>query len=213
VERFSINELIKKTPYGEFDYVFLSNILQRYSKPRTIISRLLKNNHIIRVKKGIYVYGENSLGPPYSKEILANMIYGPSYISLEYALAYYNLIPERVETVTSISNKKNKSYQTPLGEFTYQYLPTPIFKLGIDRVTVDAKRTILIASKEKCLIDLIYKKKQPMNKNDIETFLKDNMRIDHTQLRQLHITKLEEISKAYRQDSIKTLINYIREIK
>ena len=106
MDSFNILTLIKKTPYGEFDYIFLSDILYSYKKPRNIISRLIRNNDIIRVKKGLYVFGKDSLGPAYSKEILANMIYGPSYISLEFALSYYGLIPERVDTVTSITNKK-----------------------------------------------------------------------------------------------------------
>jgi hypothetical protein len=36
--------------------------------------------------QGIYVFGERYRRSPFSREVLANMIYGPSYISLDYAL-------------------------------------------------------------------------------------------------------------------------------
>jgi len=73
------------------------------TRPRDKISDLLKKGTIIRVKKGLYVFGEDNRKKPYSKEILANLIYGPSYISLDYALQYHGLIPERVEAVTSVT--------------------------------------------------------------------------------------------------------------
>ena len=55
---------------------------------------------------------------PISTEILANLIYGPSSISLDYALYYYGLIPEHVRVVTSITPQRNKIFNTPIGQFT-----------------------------------------------------------------------------------------------
>ncbi len=65
------------------------------------------------------------------RKVLANLIYGPSYISLEYALQYWGLIPERVETVTSITGKRNKFFTTPLGNFSYRYLHKSKFIQGV----------------------------------------------------------------------------------
>src|SRR5262245_29628514 len=85
----------------EFDYPALMQELSQYKKPRDAVTRFLHNGSIVRVKKGLYVFGENYRKGMICKESLANLIYGPSYISLEYALSYYGLIPERVEEITS----------------------------------------------------------------------------------------------------------------
>ena len=72
--------------WEEFDYQALLGALQDYAHPRDKISDLLAKDIIIRVKKGLYVFGDSYRNKPYSREILANLIYGPSCISLEYAL-------------------------------------------------------------------------------------------------------------------------------
>ena len=100
-------KIIQKLPKYPFDYLYLVETLKHYTYPRNKINKMIKNGEIIRVKKGIY-----NLSPEYGGEIhyplLANLIYGPSYVSLEYALSYWGLIPERVEIITSITNKRNK---------------------------------------------------------------------------------------------------------
>jgi len=107
------SQLRKIAPIEEIDYNFLKSALAGYNHPRVKINDLLKQGKIIRVKKGLYVFGSELAQQPFLKETLANLIYGPSYISLEYALAFYGLIPERVEEVTSVTNKRNKSFNTP----------------------------------------------------------------------------------------------------
>ena len=69
--------------FNEFDYTTLLDALKTYRYPRNRISSLLKKGEIIRIKKGIYLLGPDQRKTPYVPEILANMICGPSYISLE----------------------------------------------------------------------------------------------------------------------------------
>src|SRR5437870_3006083 len=90
----------KKAINEEIDYNFLISCLQDYSAPRDVITRLLDKKDIIRVKKGLYVFGENHRRRLIHLEVLANQIYGPSYVSREYALQYYGLIPEGVNEIT-----------------------------------------------------------------------------------------------------------------
>ena len=108
----------------EIDYIVLKNLLVGYAYPRDKITQLLKSGVLVRVKKGLYIFGHAYAKQPYSKEVLANLIYGPSAISLTYALSYYQLIPEQVVTVTSITPKRTKQFKTPVGNFTYTYLST-----------------------------------------------------------------------------------------
>ena len=62
----------------EFDYLALLNALREYARPRDRITLLLRRGEIVRVKKGIYVFGERHAARPFSRELLANLIYGPS---------------------------------------------------------------------------------------------------------------------------------------
>jgi predicted transcriptional regulator of viral defense system len=87
-----MNPIFQSILREEFDYQILQDALADYSRPRDKIRNLIKKKEIIRVKKGLYVLGDGHRKRPYSRELLANLIYGPSYVSLEYALSYHGLI-------------------------------------------------------------------------------------------------------------------------
>ena len=107
-----------------FDYQVLTDALSDYSKPRDKITKLLAGGAIVRIKKGLYCFGEGLRRGPVSREQVANLIYGPSYVSLDYALSYHGLIPERVEVVTSVTTRRSRKFETPLGSFSYRMLNT-----------------------------------------------------------------------------------------
>ncbi len=178
-----VQKLKIHSPSEEFDYNFLLGSLSGLKYPRDAITKLLKAGKIVRVKKGLYIYGDDYLTSAYSKEILANLIYGPSYISLEYALSYYGMIPERVETVTCITNKKNKAFNTPVGLFTYQYLKPEFYSFGVTQIEIAPNRFALFATKEKALADKIFFERRFQHTTELSTFLNDNMRIKNESLK------------------------------
>ena len=91
---------------------------------------------------------------PLSSEYLANLIYGPSYVSLEYVLAYHGLIPERVETVTSVTTRRSRDFSTPIGDFSFRMLTKGRYECGADLVEADGV-SFLIATPEKAISDRI----------------------------------------------------------
>src|SRR6202008_2894394 len=117
-----------KSQSEEIDYTFVMDCLKDYKSPRAKLTGLLQKGDLIRVKKGIYLFGPEYRKGPYSPEVLANKIYGPSYVSREYALAYYGLIPEYVVEVTSISTKRARNFDTPMGRFSYARLPSKLYQ-------------------------------------------------------------------------------------
>jgi hypothetical protein len=88
------DDLRSRIDGGEFDYLALMNALREYARPRDKITALLRRGEIVRVKKGIYVFGEGSGAQPFSREVLANLLFGPSYISLDSAL-YHTTVSSR----------------------------------------------------------------------------------------------------------------------
>ena len=181
----------------EFDYNFLLDILKSYKYPRNKIKKLIDSKKIIRVKKGIYVFGKDLSLEPYSLESLANMIYGPSYISLEYALSFYGMIPESVKTITSITNKRNKLFKTELGDFSYKYINPKVYSLGITINKLDKNHSVLMATREKALIDILYFNKKLMTNLEMKEYLYKNLRIEKYELMKLDLEALRELEFLY----------------
>jgi len=198
---------------AEFDYNFLIEKLKNcnYANPRDKIGQLLRNKEIIRIKKGLYI-----LGDKYKKiislEVLANTIYGPSYISKESALAFYGLIPERNYNITSMTTKKNKTFITPLANYIYEHLSTQYYHQGINLEYIDKNRPYLIASKEKALFDRLLKENIE-NKNTVKEFLIDGLRIESNDLKKINLNFLKKINKNLNNKNISNLILFLMEHK
>lgn len=208
-----IEELRKKLPAEEFDYLFLMNALKNYKKPRDKITQLIKSGSIIRVKKGIYVFGTKYRRGPVSLEVLANQIYGPSYISLEYALSHYGLIPERVHWVTSITSQKSKSFETPVGNFSYRHIHSDKYIVGVDDLKLDATRYCLMASPEKAIADLLAPMTDLTDKESVREHLTESLRIEPHDLFRLNIKKAEDICKVYKNARVKYFLQVLKDFQ
>ncbi len=178
-----IQDLRSQAAFEEIDYVSLIGYLKSYAQPRQKIRSWLKSKALFRVKKGIYVFGKNSARGPYCLEHLGNVIYGPSVISLEYALSFYGWIPERVYEITSVTTGRNKVFNTPVGRFSYQHQNHQYFPYGVIDVLIKG-RHVLMASPEKALLDLLYFSKPNINnQNEFNKHLFENLRIEEEQFK------------------------------
>lgn len=187
----------------EIDYPFLMHVLAKYRSPRNKVQAFLRDQDLIRVKKGIYIFGNKAQQEPYSKEVLANLIYGPSAISLEYALSYYGLIPERVETVTCITNNRNKHFKTPIGNFEYHFLSSDKFSYGITQIEINPSKHFLMAIKEKALADMLMLRTEPLSSEDeLYSHLTENLRIDDLQLNCLDYKKISILATLYQNKNL-----------
>lgn len=202
-------QLRQSTPIEEFDYQLLMSHLMEYSNKRDVVTRLMKNEKIIRVKKGLYIFGPEERRGLFSKETLANLIYGPSYISFEYALSYYGMIPERVEVLTSATTGRSRKFITPIGAFSYRQLPIEKYAIGIALIQLDDYHSVFIATPEKALLDLIYFSRGLSKKIDAKHYFRDDLRIDVESLKDLSQVKLIEIATAFSCDRVNRMVNYI----
>jgi predicted transcriptional regulator of viral defense system len=123
--------------------------------PDDKVIELEQKGLVIRVKRGLYVVSPKVHKLEISTELVANHLYRPSYVSLETALSYYGLIPERVYSVLSVCTKQRKQYSTPLGNFEYIKVPENYFSIGINQEIINNSYAFLIASPEKALCDKI----------------------------------------------------------
>lgn len=207
--------LLKSIPYEEFDYQTLLDAVRGYARPRMKISAMLAKGDIIRVKKGLYILGEPLRRRPFCRELLANLVYGPSYISLEYALHYHGLTPERVEAVTSVTCGRSRTFATPVGTFSYRMIPLEAFRTGMDRVELDDGRSFLVAIPEKALADRIVADRGAgiSTQKELHEYLLSSLRIDPGGLRELDPVRVAEIARAYRSRRVKLLADLISRLR
>lgn len=112
--------------------------------------RWQKAGKIIRLKKNLYILNKNDRQIDPSRLFIARELYSPSYVSMEYALAFYGLIPERVSDITSITTKKTVVHYTPLGRFVYQHVKEKCFT-GFRELKDEAGLNYYLAYPEKAL--------------------------------------------------------------
>ena len=157
--------------------------------------RMEQEGHIIRLKRGLYVRSSDD-GATIIPMLIANHLYGPSYVSMLTALRHYGLIPERVYETQSMTIKHNRSFDTPIGRFSYYSCPQNYFSLGIRQESQDAD-TYLVASPEKALCDLIVKTPGLMATSikSLNGWLAEDLRFDMDALNQFDVALLDQCGK------------------
>ncbi len=197
-----------------FDYQQLTGCLSYLSKPRDKINKLLRRGDIVRLRKGLYAFGRSYRRGPLSRELLANLIYGPSYISLEYALSHHGLIPERVSTVTSVALGRSRQFDTPVGTFTYHALSLACYAVGADLVETPAG-CFLIACAEKALADKVWTDKRfsGTRRSDFRPYLEEDLRIDRAHLVRLDRARFPRIEQAYGSRKIANLFRFLDSLR
>ncbi len=197
------------------DYQTLLGALGQYKSKRDKISHLMKTGEIIRIKKGLYVLNESYRRGKISLEHVSNLIFGPSYVSLEYALSYYGFIPEKVETVTAVTTGRSREFQTLLGLFTYRSITRSQFSSGMKVIEIEPDIRFMMASPEKALADFIQSQKgvpiQP--KTAFEQYLFENIRLDVGLLSNLRLRELQLFSEIYKSRKLSRLCEIIERMK
>lgn len=193
--------MIKTTP-------MLLDELKAYHNPRAKIHQLVKNKSLFPVVMGIYETDENTPG-----YYLANAIYGPSYLSFEFALAFHDLIPEMVYAYTSATfeKKKKKQYITTFGTFTYRDVPVNTFPFEKTIYQEDGY-SYIVANPEKAICDFLYAQASCANRSELKQLLFEQTRIDVQQFQNLDKAKLLELANLYNTRNHKLLIAWLRRL-
>jgi hypothetical protein len=208
-------KMIKEYAEAPISRHLILEILKDYQSPNDKISELLKNKELISLRRGLYIAGPDlDLISP-QPFLIANHLRGPSYVSLESALSYWNMIPARVYEISSATTKTSKLYKTPIGRFSYQKLNLPYFSYGIKKIEHSQKQTYLIASPEKALCDKIVltRKINLRSVKQTKEFLIEDLRIDPDLLRTLDTRLIKFwIKDAPKKSILKVLLKTLAEI-
>lgn len=180
----------------------------RPSNLRRQVRTWVKKRYLIPLKRGLYIFSENYRQIEPSSLFISNYLVSSSYISLEYALGYYGLIPEKVTVITSVTTKKTNKFKNKLGKFEYRSVKKSLF-FGYKKES-DKNLEFFIAFPEKAILDYFY-----LNadfKGKFEEF--DSLRFQN--LDKLNIERMRAYQKKYNNRVcriVEKLVKYIQQYK
>ena len=208
----NIVQLQKHLSFSIFTHEQLHTILAPHvNNVNAKISYMVKKSELIRLKQGIYTFGEDYKRTPVDLISAANILYAPSYVSFDYALSYHGLIPERVYEITSATLRAKKLYETPIGHFSYKPVPLAAYALGVDWFYDKINGGKLIATPEKALCDKIRYDRGlgRLSQTKAMEYLEYDLRIEWEMLMTLDTELINTIANAYKSNTLHTIATVI----
>ena len=166
------------------------------------ISRWQKAGNLIQLKRGVYLLSEPFRKVTVYEPYVASVLKKPSYISVEKALEYHNLIPESVSVYSSVTTKRSGKFSSRVGTFDYRHIKETLF-WGYNSVTVN-KQTGFVASPEKALLDFFY-----LNGVKISSQYLKELRLQN--LAVIDLDKLFEYGRRFEKPGILSVCKVIKE--
>ena len=183
----------------------LRNRYSDYANPLDKIKRDTDNGLLIRINRGIYET-DSKVNPC----LLASSILSPSYLSFDYALSYYGLIPEKVFSVTSASlgQRKNKTFINKFGRYEYSDIPVDAFSEGLTYLE-DGDYIVKIATKEKAICDSLCKWRTVRSIKELKELLFIDKRVDEDEFISSDFKLMVRLASLYRKTNLELLIKLI----
>lgn len=179
------------------------------------ISQLERSGEIIRLKRGLFVVSPEISGKQLSTELIANHLYAPSYVSMSSALRYYGLIPETVYMTQSMTIKYSRTFDTPLGHFSYTRMSRNAFYIGLTYIE-KSDFSFIIATPEKALCDLIANSPKVNLRyvNEARQYLEDDIRFEMDSFYRMNPFLFKEyIGTGKKSRSISTIVKLLEQGK
>ena len=146
-----------KNRFQDQPYILSRDIAKNHQDPQALRNQLVrwkKKGLIISLKKGLYILNQNDRKSDIDPNFIANICYEPSYVSLESALNFYGLIPEKVSDITSVTTLKTARFSNALGNFIYQRIKEAAFR-GFKKLG-QGPASFFMAEPEKAVVDFLY---------------------------------------------------------
>jgi len=194
----------------------LDEVLEGYRRPNDKISEWLKPGALLPLRRGLYLTGSGLRGQPACLPLVANHLYGPSYVSLDFALAWHGLIPEGVAEITSVTPRASRSFENNLGRFSYQHLPLAYYRIGQSLGQSSDGLGYLIATPTKALCDrlVLSRHLHRLSRAAMRDWLMDDLRLDADLLGTLSLAEMEQaIQAGFKRRELGTLKAVIKALQ
>jgi len=193
----------------------LLGLLRGYSRPYDKIMEMVNQGILVQLRRGLYMTTPSVSPVTPEPFLIANHLYGPSYISMDSALCHWGLIPERVFEISSVTPKISKRFMAQNAVYSFTHLPIAYYPLGIQSISLTKTQTVLIASPEKALCDKVITTAGINLRSRQQTlaFLVEDLRIEKDQLRDLNTIEMAKwLPVCPKRKSIELLIETIAEL-
>lgn len=172
-----------------------------------LLKRAVASGELWRLRRGLYLLSDRYVKNRTNPLELAQRIHGPSYISLETALSYHGWIPESIQAITSASLARSRSFQTPLGLFTFTRIPQSRFFSGVRRISLQGGGAFFLATPLKALADYVYAHRY--NWHSAAPVL-ESLRVLEASLAELTGDLFDEVMSAYKPGRILRFLDGLR---
>jgi len=195
---------------NQFYDLICFNINQVYAwKPdfeKNNLTRWTKQNLLVKLRNSWYSFPDY-LKTPNIQYFVANKIYSPSYISLHSALAFYGIIPEAIVQTTAVSSLKKANFENTFGLFSYQQILQELM-FGNEQKTFLNKHSLIFATPEKAILDLLYLYPQYNNEQEII-----ELRFDEEFMQEdLNVERLNEFTEKFQSKTLKNRVKLLLKI-
>jgi len=194
----------------------LDEVLQRYRRPNDKVSEWLREGALQPLRRGLYLPGPGLRSAPACLPLVANHLYGPSYVSLDFALAWHGLIPEGVAEITSVTPRDSRRFDNALGRFSYRHLPLPFYATGQSLGEDSEGLGFLIASPTKALCDRLVLSRElpPLSRTAMRQWLLEDLRFDPDSLAELSLVEIERcMAKGFKKRQLGILRAVIQSLQ
>ncbi len=180
--------------------------LPGYVNPKAKIGRMTDEGLLFPIIRGLYEDDPKTPGM-----YLAGCIYGPSYISFEFALSYYGLINSKKWPVTcaAYGKRKEKIHETSFGTFTYRDIPKKAFSEELVLHTENGY-SFLMASPEKAFCDELYKLSPSANLKELRALMFEEIGIGKRRISRLDPVVLYRLADLYGCRNLHLLKSFLR---
>lgn len=194
----------------------LDELLQGYRRPNDKVSEWIREGALLPLRRGLYLAGHGLRNGPACLPLLANHLYGPSYASLDFALAWHGLIPDGVVEVTSVTPKAARNISNSLGRFTYQHLPLRYYPIGQQLGEGPAGLSFLIASPSKALCDrLVLSRQLPLlSRAAMRQWLLEDLRLEPDALSTISAQEIRQyLASGFKRRQLGTLLTVVQSLQ
>ena len=173
----------------------------------SLLKRAMAAGEVVRIHRGLYCLATKYLRQKIDPLVLAQQIYGPSYISLETALSFHGWIPEAVYAATSTAFDRSREFDTPMGHFSFTRIPQKTLYTEVKRVEKEDGGSFLLASPLKALADYVYAHRCDWNSTRPVV---ESLRIDESSLAAVDPTSFDRLLANYPARRVQRFLEGLR---
>lgn len=202
-------EAFKRVPWGFFTRAEAGVWLEvSPAALDALLKRAVHAGEISRIRRGLFCLDRRFLATPPNPLSLAQMVYGPSYLSSETALSWHRWIPEAVYAVVSTGLGRSREFVTPLGTYVYQRVPQQSLMSGVERIAENTPHVAYFMARPlKALADYVYTHDCDWRSADP---LRGSLRIEDDALSRLTSEDFEELEGQYQSGRVSRFLEGLR---